>query len=135
MSRLISDALAAPALSRSPSVGGGSSWGPLASGGCRAVRGGASGGSGTPGTLCTLRSPSQSEAAPATRGAVNDSDRKRSVHRPQPHVPGAWDRAGCRPVAAAHRCALPAASARPCRTPSAVTAKALDAAHALTVYR
>lgn len=90
---------------------GGSSWGPLASGGCRAVRGGASGGSGTPGTLCTLRSPSQGEAAPATRGAVNDSDRKRSVHRPQPHVPGAWDRAGCRPVAAA-------GSARPCRTPS-----------------
>lgn len=82
------------------------------------MRGGASGGSGTPGTLCTLRSPSQGEAAPATRGAVNDSDRKRSVHRPQPHVPGAWDRAGCRPVAAARRCALPARSARPCRTPS-----------------
>lgn len=82
------------------------------------MRGGASGGSGTPGTLCTLRSPSQGEAAPATRGAVNDSDGKHSVHRPQPHVPGAWDRAGCRPVAAARRCALPAGSARPCRTPS-----------------
>lgn len=98
------------------------------------MRGGASGGSGTPGTLCTLRSPSQGEAAPATRGAVNDSDRKRSVHRPQPHVPGAWDRAGCRPVAAARRCALPAGSPALAGLP-AVTARALDAAHALTVYR
>lgn len=85
------------------------------------MRGGASGGSGTPGTLCTLRSPSQGEAAPATRGAVNDSDRKRSVHRPQPHVPGAWDRAGCRPVAwdrTGCRPVAAAGSARPCRTPS-----------------